>query len=441
MPVEGTDHRRLHGVAPGRRGDLEVGGRDLAVDADRVRRPVRPVDLRHRIGMADAVRHLPPVGPDLGDLQARHVRQQHDVAETAGRQAADIRRQAHVAGRIEGQALDRDFGGQACGDGETGVMVAGAQAQGVGGAAVVGGEGHLGPVLQSAVQQPPHDLGHVEDAQLDEQAAGQLVPGLLRRLHLVVGGEPRGGEGVDGGEVDETRAMTLHHAPTGQGRLDHAPQPRVGRAVGVPHRRPVHHLVQTRHHQALGHEAGLLVAAVPAAAPLIGGRRHGRAGLAKDLHGRAAPTRLQPELQVARAVDVGELVTRLAGPGVAVRQDHGGLPLRGKVGALDVLVHLAEAGHGRQVGPVRPVRHLTAVTAGGAGPGDAAPLEDDLLVFEPGAAVHVQQPPDPESAVGGASAERGQGQVLADAHLGRSRDQQIISLVHACPATPRSGLP
>jgi hypothetical protein len=208
--------------------------------------------------------------------------QQHDIAEAPRSKAADKRRKAHMPRRIDGEALDRDFRREARFDGDPRIVVARAELEGMAGAAVIGGERDLRPVLQALREQPDDDLGHGVDAQLDEETARELVPGLLRRLHLMVGGEAGGGKGVDGRQVPQAGGVTFDDAAGRESRLDHRPESRVGRIVRIPDRGPVHHLVEPCDHQALAHEARLLPATVPAAAPFIGGGRHRRARLRKD---------------------------------------------------------------------------------------------------------------------------------------------------------------
>ena len=83
-----------------------------------------------------------------------------------------------------------------------------------------------------------------------------------------------------------------------------------------------------------------------------------------------------------------------------------------------MLVHLAKPGNRGQIGFVHALTgHFASIGAGRANPGDAAGLEDDLLVGEPGAGMDVQQPPDPERAIGRFPAERHQRQLLADGDL------------------------
>src|SRR5439155_24949024 len=138
------------------------------------------------------------------------------------------------------------------------------------------------------------------------------------------------------------------------------------------------------HHQTFGHEAGLFFAAVPAAAPFVGGGRYGRAGLRKDFQRRSAPARLEPELEIARAIDVGEFVAGLAGPGIAARQHQRRLPFRCQMRAFDVLVHFAEAWNSREIRPVHAFADLARIAARWSDPGDAPALEHDLLVLAPG---------------------------------------------------------
>jgi hypothetical protein len=68
--------------------------------------------------------------------------------------------------------------------------------------------------------------------------------------------------------------MALDDASSRERRLDHAPEPLVGRIVRIPDRRPIHHLVQPSDHQAFGHESLLFGVSEVAAAPFIGGRRN-----------------------------------------------------------------------------------------------------------------------------------------------------------------------
>ena len=220
--------------------------------------------------------------------------------------------------------------------------------------------------------------------------------------------------------------MALDHAARLEGGADHAPEALVGGALRVPHGGPVHDLVEAGDHGACCHEATLFFVAVIAAAPFVGRWRHGGAWEREDLQGRTALTGFEPEFEVVRAVHVGEFVAGLAGPGVAAGQHHRRFPLGGEVRAFDVLVDLAEAGRRREIGQMRAACRLAGVRAGGAGPGDTAALDGDLLVQAPGSGMHVQKAADAEQRIGGALAEGGQHQVLADQDLAGGVDQQVI---------------
>lgn len=86
---------------------------------------------------------------------------------------------------------------------------------------------------------------------------------------------------------------------------------------------------------------------------------------------------------------------------------------------------------------------LAGIAAGRPDPGDAPPLEDDLLILAPGAAVHIEQSADPQRAIGRAPAERRQHQVLADANLVGRVDQEVVGdrihgLPHSTPVLSRA---
>jgi hypothetical protein len=305
-------------------------------------------------------------------------------------------------------------------------VVAGAQLQCVRGAAVIGREGDLRPVGETFLEQELDDLGHRVDAQLDEEAAHQFVPSLFRRLHLVIRGEARRREGVDRGQVPQARGMPLDDAARREGRLDHAPQAPIGGVLRVPHGRPVHDLVETRDHQAMGHELFLLRVTEIAAAPFISGRRHGRARQREYLEGRAAFPCLEPELEIVWAIHIRELVTRFAGPGVAAGQHERRLPFGRQMRALDMLVDLAEARHGGKLGFVDTLLDLALIMARGPDEGDPSRLDDDLPILLPGARMDVQKAPDAERCVGWALAKRRQHEILADADLICGIDQRVL---------------
>ena len=214
--MERADHRRLHRRAPGLGVERKIGGGHRALDIDGVGRPVRPGDLRAPADIPLALGNLGAVGPDLLDRERSHVGQEHDIGEAAWREGADKRGQPHVPRRIDGGALNRDLRREAALDRQPDVMIGRAELQRVRGAAIVGREGDLRPVGQPLVDQELDDLRHRIDAQLDEQAARELVPGLFRRLHLVIGSETRRREGVDRSRIAQARGVALDDAARGE---------------------------------------------------------------------------------------------------------------------------------------------------------------------------------------------------------------------------------
>ena len=202
---------------------------------------------------------------------------------------------------IDRDALDRDLRREARLDRKAHIVVGRAHLQRIGGAAVVGGEGDLRPVGEAALEQARDDLRHGMRPDLDEDAVAQLVPHLLSRPSFVVGGEAGGGEGVDGVEVAQARAVAFDHAALLERGSDHAPEPLDAR--GSPGSRPQASPSPRRGPATMRlcvRNSRLLVIAVIAAAPFIGGGRHGRAGQREDLHRRAVPPRGQPEFEIVR---------------------------------------------------------------------------------------------------------------------------------------------
>src|SRR5690606_22621990 len=105
-----------------------------------------------------------------------------------------------------------------------------------------------------------------------------------------------------------------------EGGSDHAPKPLMGRVVRVPYRRPVHHLVQAGCHQLGLEKRSLLVVPEMTTAPFISCGRHRRARQGEYLGRGTGKACSQPELEIARTIDVGELMAGLAGPGGPPRQ-------------------------------------------------------------------------------------------------------------------------
>src|SRR5690349_20138069 len=98
-----------------------------------------------------------------------------------------------------------------------------------------------------------------------------------------------------------------------------------------------------------------------------------------------------------------------------------------------MLVHFAEAGNGAEARLVKALRYLARVLTGRTHPGDAAALDDDLLVLEPGARMHIKQASDPQDAVSWAFAQRHQQQVLPDADFVTRVEDQIVGEVGHSP--------
>src|ERR1700722_16917920 len=118
-----------------------------------------------------------------------------------------------------------------------------------------------------------------------------------------------------------------------------------------------------------------------------------------------------------RPVDIGEFVARLAGPGVAARQHESCFPFRRKMRAFDMFVDLAEAGNGRETRLVKVLARLAGIRSRRAEISDAPAFDDDLPVLLPRARMHIEQTADAQDFIRRPLAERGQGQVLADAYF------------------------
>ena len=82
-----------------------------------------------------------------------------------------------------------------------------------------------------------------------------------------------------------------------------------------------------------------------------------------------------------------------------------------------MLVHLAEAGDGAEIGLVKARRDLARKCARRPDPGDAAALDHDLPILAPAPRMDIEQPADAQRLVGGPFPERDQREVLADADL------------------------
>ena len=91
-----------------------------------------------------------------------------------------------------------------------------------------------------------------------------------------------------------------------------------------------------------------------------------------------------------------------------------------------MLVDLAEARHGGEIGPMHTLPHLARIFARRPHPCDAPTFDDDLLVVPPGPGVDVEQPADAQGSVRRALAQRRQHEVLADAHLAGGVDQEVF---------------
>ncbi len=83
---------------------------------------------------------------------------------------------------------------------------------------------------------------------------------------------------------------------------------------------------------------------------------------------------------------------------------------------------------------VEALLDLARIGARRADEGDAPALDDDLPILVPGARVHVEKAPDPQGLVGGALAERGEHQILADADLVVGVDQVVV--LHRASSKP-----
>ncbi len=91
-----------------------------------------------------------------------------------------------------------------------------------------------------------------------------------------------------------------------------------------------------------------------------------------------------------------------------------------------MLVHLAKAGNGCEVGFVKAFSDLPGVRPCRTDIGNAAAAHDDLLIVEPLAHVDVKQPANPQQPVCRALAERDQRQVLAHGDLIGAVDEQVV---------------
>ena len=141
--MERTEDRRLHLRRAGIGLDGEIGGAQRRADIYGAARPFRPVDphLGADIGLHVGDQHA--VRIDSRDREGRNVIEQHEIGEAAGRDGTDPLLYAHVARRIDGRALDGDFGREAVVNGVPDIVVGGAQLKRFGCTTIVGSEGDV----------------------------------------------------------------------------------------------------------------------------------------------------------------------------------------------------------------------------------------------------------------------------------------------------------
>ena len=140
--MESSQQRRPHRLASRRSEHREVRSGELTRNVDGSGRPVRPFDAGQGPGIG-----LPPVTPDARppDFRNRHrsfIVEENNVGIASGSNAADKRRQPHMAGRVDTDALIGGFLIEAALDGEAHTMVRGTQLERIRSAAVVGGKSH-----------------------------------------------------------------------------------------------------------------------------------------------------------------------------------------------------------------------------------------------------------------------------------------------------------
>ena len=207
-----------------------------------------------------------PSAQTFSILRRGNIRQQHDVGETARRERADPGRQPHVPGRVDRRRIGSRSRAQARSRSQCARYDRMAPSSSV-------CEALRSSVVKAICDQSARplpsrneDLRPWRRTKLHEDAARQLLPGLLRRRTSWSEARPAAAKAL----IEPSRAGPSH-APRPrralEGRLDHAPQPLIGRVFRVPHRRPVHHLVEARRPSGFGQESSLLVVAEPAAAP------------------------------------------------------------------------------------------------------------------------------------------------------------------------------
>ena len=267
-------------------------------------------------------------------------------------------------------------------------------------AAVVGREGHLRPVRQAALEQPPDDLRHRMRPDLDEDAVTQLVPDLFGRPALMVGREAGRREGVDGGQIAQARAVPLDDAAAA--RRSPRSCPRAARATGCPgSRRPA--------------------SPSPRRAPRPSGSRSWNRPARRGRNSRR-PTRRRWAARRSRAAGRSSAANRAAAPSARIRGCCGPSTLENSWLASQVqvlpcgstsaasysgvrcelsicLCTSPKPGHGGEMRADRPARAAVA-RKGTAGPTQAMrrPRMTISWFIEPGAGMDVEQPPDARAA-------------------------------------------
>src|SRR5690606_5175225 len=106
------------------------------------------------------------------------------------------------------------------------------------------------------------------------------------------------------------------------------------------------------------------------------------------------------------------------------------------VRAFDVLMHLAKAGDGHQVRFVKALANFSGKCPSRPDPCDAAAVDDNFLIFSPGAAMDVEKAAHTERAIGRTLAERHQRQLLTNADLAVPSDLDVVAVVQSFSLHP-----
>src|ERR1700730_8028830 len=154
----------------------------------------------------------------------------------------------------------------------------------------------------------------------------ELIPSLLGSARFVVAREAGCGEGVDRIQVPKARAVTVDDTTIVARGLDILPNALVSRVRRYGNRRPVHDFVEPLDLEALLDILRDLLVGVVTPANLKGGRWCRRPKGRKDLERTTVSLRGLPKLDIVDAAHIGKLMRALRRPGVAQRNDQGGLP-------------------------------------------------------------------------------------------------------------------